>query len=418
MNCYLFKNIKTCLTLQNVLKKNGKYLVADDLSLKNNISIYCEGDTIKWIGSYKDFKPKLIDPIIEIDCINKLVAPGLIDCHTHMLFGGNRSHEYSMRLNGFSYQEIADLAKKNNALSGINYTAHKTLEFLENEIEILNLLYHRIERAINQGITTLEVKTGYALTQEGEIQSARILAKCKKIFSHRINIVVTFMPAHSIPIDFSSSEQYWCDVIKPASILVAQEGIIDLMDIFIEQGYFDTSFLKKMQILSEELRVPWRAHVDEFCDLNGAMLASELGAKSCDHLLYSNSDGAKALEKNNTVGVLLPGTAFFLGKKLANGKMFVDAGVKVAIASDYNPGSCYYSNLLQIAKMSAMTFQFNAAQIWSAVTFNAAHALNLQDRGVIKEGYKAHFSIFECESFEEILYDWDQNYKISTYLCQ
>jgi imidazolonepropionase len=206
-------------------------------------------------------------------------------------------------------------------------------------------------------------------------------------------------------------------VVIPATQVVVEEKVIDALDIFIESGYFDTSYFKIMSELANKYQIPWRAHVDELTDGNGAEIASSYGASSCDHLLYTNEIGAKALAKNKTVGVLLPGTAFFLGKKLANAKMLLDHGVKIALASDYNPGSCHFSNLLQIAKMSAMSLKLNNAQLWSSITLNAAHALNLSDRGHISIGGKAHFTFFECNNPMDILYDWDENIKIRTYHC-
>jgi len=163
---------------------------------------------------------------------------------------------------------------------------------------------------------------------------------------------------------------------------------------------------------SRQLGIPVKSHADEFNDNNGAMISTEYKALSCDHLLATSKQGIKALSKSNTVATLLPGTAFFLGKKLANARAFLDAGCKVALASDDNPGSCHWDNLLLIAQLAAKNLNMNITETWSAITLNGAHALGLKNQGAIIQGMDAKFTAFKCESLDDILYNWGRNFSV------
>jgi len=201
-------------------------------------------------------------------------------------------------------------------------------------------------------------------------------------------------------------------VVLPLLEELSAEKAIDAVDIFHEKGYFDDKDTRALFEKAKSLDVPLKIHADEFNDNKGALIASEFGALSADHLLATAKDGIEALANSKTVATLLPGTAFFLGKPLANAKAFLDAGCKVALASDYNPGSCHCDNLLLIASMAGKNLGLNAAQLWASITLNAAAALGLNDQGRLEAGAKARLSFFECDSFDEVIYSWGRNFAV------
>ena len=256
---------------------------------------------------------------------------------------------------------------------------------------------------------SIEIKSGYALNHEGEKGLIRLIDRLKKQYAPRIQILNTFMAAHAVPPEYSSSHHYLCEVCLPLMEELASEGLIDAVDIFHEDGYFDANDVETLFDTCAKLDLPVKMHADEFSDHGGASLAVKYGALSCDHLLCTSDEGIRALADSSTVATLLPGTGFFLGKPQAPADRFLAAGCKVALASDYNPGSCHWDDLLSIANLAGPNLSMNQVQLWAGVTLNAAHALGLSNQGAIRPGLSARFSLFECESVDEITYFWGRN---------
>ena len=382
---YRLKNIACALTLKGTYEKGGRNLLEQDLNAIQQASIVCSEKEILWVGQEKNL-PDQYRSIKSHDCQNTLVTPELIDCHTHLVFAGKRSHEYSMRLKGATYQEIAQNG------GGILYTVEKTNQSsLE---ELFDLAKDRCQRLHLHGIGTIEIKSGYGLNYDREYQLSHLIHKLKKQLAPKINIHNTFMAAHAVPKEYSSSNQYLKKIVMPLLRDLHRENIIDSVDIFYEQNYFSKEDVRELFDLTLKLNLPRRLHADEFYDNKGAILACEYGALSVDHLLQTDSDGIEALANSQTIATLLPGTCFFLGKKQANARKFLDRGCRLAIGSDYNPGSCHFDNLLQIAAMAAPQYQMNLGELWAAITLNAAGALGLDDQGAIVPGLKPRFSFF------------------------
>jgi len=397
----LYQNFNQIITLAEAFKKDGRNLLPEDLSIIENGAIVFDQDQIIWVGSSNSI-PKEYKSLKTTDCKGKILTPEIIDSHTHLVFAGNRAFEYSMRLNGAGYQDIAD------AGGGILSTMQNTITASFDEL--FEEAIKRVERIHSYGIGTIEIKSGYGLTLESEKKISRVIHKLKEHFSGKVTILNTFLAAHAVPGGFDNSREYIDKVVLPLMNELAHEDIIDFVDIFHEKGYFDIEDSRYLFGKASELKLKIKIHADEFNDNKGAVLATEFKAISADHLLCTTDDGIKALAKSDTVATLLPGTAYFLGKPLANAKALLDAGCKVAIASDYNPGSCHCDNLLLIASVCAKTMGFNIAQLWSAITLNASHALDLKDQGVLVEGMLPRFSIFECNSVDEITYSWGRNF--------
>lgn len=397
---WCFEDLSQIVTLDKAKQKDGRKLDPKDLSLRANCSIVFNDKEILWIGN-KLHKPEQYKSAKTFNLSGHVLTPEIVDSHTHLVFAGNRAKEYSMRLNGADYQAIAD------AGGGILATMESTIS--ASEEELFELGKERVERIHSYGIGTIEIKSGYGLTVESERKISHVIDRLKKHFAPKIQILNTYLAAHAIPKNYSNSNDYIDKVVVPLLEEVAKDKIIDFVDIFHEEGYFNLEDTKKLFGICQKLGLKVKIHADEFNDNKGAVTASEFGACSADHLLCTGDDGIKALANSSTVATLLPGTAFFLGKPLAQARKFLDEGCKVALASDYNPGSCHCDNLLLVSSLAVKKLEMNLCELWAAMTLNAAAALNLNDQGYITEGAAPRFSLFECNSVDEITYNWGRN---------
>ncbi len=397
-------DLEQIITLKEAHKKDGRNLVPGDLSIINDAAIIYDDEIIHWVGNTNSI-PDQYSHISKISKKGHVLTPEVVDSHTHLVFGGNRAFEYSMRLNGADYQDIADNG------GGILNTTRNTLK--ASDEELFDLAVERINRIHSYGIGTIEIKSGYALTFDKEMAVSRLIHKLKGHFRGKVHIHNTYLAAHAIPDGYATSSNYLEKVVIPLLEQLAPEGIIDSVDIFHEQGYFSEVDTKLLFEKAKSLKISTKIHADEFNDNKSALIASEYNALSADHLLCTGMDGINALASSDTVATLLPGTAYFLGKELANAKQFLDAGCKVALASDYNPGSCHCDNLILLASLCAKNMNFNTAQLWSAITLNAAHALGLRDQGALINGLSPRFTLFKCDSYDEITYGWGRNYAVA-----
>jgi imidazolonepropionase len=399
-----FNNISQLVTLAGVHNKDGRKLAEDDLSIIEDGAILFDHDEIVWVGKTKEVPGEYKD--FNFKCGKGLtITPEVVDSHTHLVFGGNRAREYSMRLNGADYQKIAE------AGGGILSTMKQTNE--SSAEELFHLAKDRVERICSYGVGTIEVKTGYGLNIDKEIECAKVIKRLKEHFTPSVNIVSTFMPAHAIPKGFSNGQEYLRDVVYPAFERALKLDLFDCADIFFEEGYFNKNDTEEFFKYCQKNSIPIKVHADEFNDNGGAILACEYNAISCDHLLRTGSDGIRALSQSKTVATILPGTGFFLGKPQANARDLLDNGAKLAMASDYNPGSCHCDNLLMIAAIAAPTLKITLVELWASITYNAAHALNLTNQGAIVPGMKPRFSFFQVPQVDEITYNWGRNFAIS-----
>lgn len=394
------RNIKEILTLKAAYKKEGRHLTPEDSSIIKDGAIVYDEDKILWVGPETKFPSNFLNAQM-IDCSDKVIIPEIVDSHTHAIFGGNRAEEYSMRLNGADYQEIA------KAGGGILATSRGTNTLSEDQL--FNETVEKIERIHSYGVGTIEIKSGYALNYEKEKLCTQIIDRVKKHFGSRVQIFNTYLAAHAVPKEFKSSNQYLKEVVIPLLEELAPSKIINAVDIFHEEGYFTLEDTRELFEIAQKLNIRIKIHADEFGDNGGAVIASEFNALSADHLLCTGDKGIEALANSNTVATVLPGTGWFLGKPQANAKKMLDMGCRVSIASDYNPGSCHCDNLLQIAAMSAPMYPMNMTQMWSAITLNAAASLGLYNQGAIVEGLKPRFSAFKVNTISEITYNWGRN---------
>ncbi|MGB0454426.1 MAG: imidazolonepropionase [Bacteriovoracaceae bacterium] len=403
-----YENVKEILTLRKAFEKDGRNLLPEDLSVRKNATIIFDEEKILWLGDhqeYLDVKKSEFEIEKRFDGSKLIITPEIVDSHTHLVFGGNRSNEYLMRLDGKSYEEIA------KAGGGIQSTVNSTRSLSEDDL--FEVAFERVENLYSYGIGTIEIKSGYGLDYESEKKLSTVIQRLKEAFAPEVQIFNTYMAAHAIPKEYNKdADRYLDEVVVPLMEELKKDNIIDAVDIFQEEGYFNKDHTIKVFQKAKELKLPLKIHADEFCDSGGAEVAMEFEALSADHLLQTSSETIKKFKNSNTVATLLPGTSLFLGKNFAKGREFYDSGARVSLASDYNPGSCHFDNLLMIASMAATQFKTNQCELWSSITLNAAKSLGLNEQGAIKEGLSSRFSVFKANTYAEISYFWGKNFSI------
>ncbi len=399
----ILKDCKEILTLKNAHQKDGRFLKPKDKSIEKNKSILCENGKIITIDTFSSIEKNNPDATI-IDCSQFCITPELVDSHTHLVFGGNRAFEYSMRLDGATYEDIAKSG------GGILHTMKQTNA--SSKDELFNLACERIEKIHSLGVGTIEIKSGYGLNLEKEIELSEIIHELKLKYKGTVQIFNTFMAAHAVPKEYVSSSDYMENVVLPALESLGLRKIIDSVDIFLEDGYFSEKDVIVLNQKAKGFGIPLKIHADEFINLEGASLACELNALSADHLLAISDKGIESFSKSKTVATLLPGTGYFLGKEQCDARALLDAGAKVSIASDYNPGSCHQFDLKKIACLSAPNYKMNSTETWSSITLNASSSLGLNNQGTICSNMQSRFSFWECNSLDEVLYNWDENYSV------
>ena len=331
-----------------------------------------------------------------------LITPGFIDCHTHPIFSGNRSYEFELRMKGATYQEISEKG------GGIKFSIKQLRESSKEQIFEQSL--KRVNTFLKNGTTTIEAKSGYGLTLKDEIKSLEVIKMLNQ--ESDLNIIPTFMGAHDFPLEYQNNKDGYVDLICEEMIpRISDEKLAMFCDVFCEQGYFTVSQTEKILRTGLKYGLLPRLHADEFIDSGAAQLAADLKISSADHLMHSSIEGLKAMADNNVISVILPGTTFFLGKKeYVDTNKILDVGGEVAIASDYNPGSCTIQSMPMIMFLSNLYCNLSLELSFKACTYNAAKALNIDNEyGLIKEGYKADLLIWDIENLSDIPYMFNNN---------
>jgi len=348
-------------------------------------------ETGQFESLFKHFKSKDLS-VVEIS--EAVVAlPGFIDAHTHLCFAGTRARDFAARNNGKTYLEIA------KAGGGIWDTVQQTRKATESEL--VQLINNRLDRHLRNGITTVEIKSGYGLSVEQEYKSLKAIKQAKE--SHMADVVATCLAAHIIPKDGGNEKDYLQKIIKELVPLIQKQGLVNRFDIFIEESAFSESlskaYLKQLKKMGFDLTV----HGDQF-HTGGSKVAIECGAVSVDHLEASGEKEIMALAKSETIPVALPGASIGIGCPFTPARKLLDAGCSLAIASDWNPGSAPQGNLLMQASVLGAFEKLSATEVFSALTFRAANALNINDRGRLAKNQIADFITFPTPDYREILY--------------
>ncbi|UCH77470.1 MAG: imidazolonepropionase [Candidatus Coatesbacteria bacterium] len=351
------------------------------------------------VGARADLAGLAGDDCDAVDCGGRLVTPGLVDCHTHLVYGGSRADEYEQRLGGASYLEIFE------AGGGIHTSVRHTQQATEEDL--FASARRRAKVMLRHGTTTAEVKSGYGLTTEAELKMLRVAARLDK--ETPLRVVPTFLGAHALPPEYASRrEEFVRLVAEEMTPAVAASGLARYADVFCDRGAFSREETETLLRASREAGLELRLHADEFEALGGTELAVELGAAAVDHLAVVTDAGVRALAASNTVAGLLPGTTIFLGSgHFAPARKLVEAGALIAVGSDHNPGSCHAASLRTILTPAATYLRLRPAEMLHAVTINAAYSLGLADHvGSLEAGKAADVAVFDVGDVNELFYDW------------
>lgn len=365
----------------------------DGYGLIEDGAIVVERDRIAWVGTRRDLPNTFADAPVH-DFGSRLVTPALIDCHTHIVHGGNRAREFEMRLNGASYEEVA------RAGGGIVSTVAATRGAPEDAL--LKSALPRIDALIAQGVGTVEIKSGYGLDQDTELKMLRVARALESV--RPITVVTSFLGAHAVPAG-SEPDAYIDEVCIPALCAAHAEGLVDAVDGFCEGIAFDTAQISRVLDVAQDLGLPVKLHAEQLSHLGGTALAARYGALSADHVEYATEADAQALAQSNTVAVLLPGAFYTIHETQAPPvQAFRDAGVAMAVGTDWNPGSSPLGSLLLAMNMACTLFRLTPSEALAGATRNAARALGLKDRGVIAQGMRADLAIWDVSDPAELSY--------------
>ena len=388
---------KQIVTLNN-LPLRGK-ISDEQLEIIENGGILINSENkIEEIGNYEVIANKTKQSLSNSPTLqfsNSVVLPAFIDCHTHICFGGNRANDFAMRNAGKTYLEIAE--KGGGIWSSVQHTRNAS------ESELLEKLLERINRLISLGITTIEIKSGYGLNVESELKMLRVMKKAQE--KTEATLVPTCLSAHLKPKDFEgTSSAYLQYILTEILPKVKQENLSKRVDIFIEKSAFQPEESRKFLEKAKEMGFEITVHADQFT-AGSSRIAVEVGAVSADHLEATIDEDIEYLAKSETVAVALPGASLGLGEPFTPARKILDKNGILAIASDWNPGSAPMGNLITQASILATFQKLTTAEVLAGITFRAAKALNLNDRGILKKGMKADFVVFETDNFQNILYN-------------
>jgi imidazolonepropionase len=396
----IIKNAAELVTCSGFKAKKGKEM-ADLHIIKDGAVIIKEGviaaasktadieKQIKKIGAdQSDFDI--------IDAQGKAVLPGFVDSHTHLVFGGYRAEEFSWRMRGDSYMEIMN--RGGGIVNTVAATRDASVE------ELLESGIKRLNSMLSFGVTTVEGKSGYGLDRETEIKQLEVMARLNQI--HYLDVVPTFLGAHAVPEKYKGRQEAFIDFMA-ADVLprVADQNLAEFCDIFCEKSVFSVEQSRRLLTQAKDLGLKLKLHADEIVQLGGAELAAELGAVSADHLLQASDQGIEDMAAAGVVATLLPATAFSLKEPYADGRKMIDSGCAVALATDFNPGSCFTESIPLVFALATLYMNIAAEEAISALTLNAAAALDRADQiGSIDTGKKGDLIILEFPSYTYIPY--------------
>lgn len=363
-----------------------------------NQAIAIKNDKIEWCGSQVDLPPAILEGALSQEhCQGQLVTPGLIDCHTHLVYAGNRATEFQLKLQGVSYAEIA------KAGGGIISTVQQTRTASDDELIAQSL--PRITALKNEGVTTVEIKSGYGLDLPTELKMLRVARRLGELAGLRVK--TTFLGAHAIPPEYKGNSQAYVDYICQEMVPAVKEtGLADAIDVFCETIAFSLEQTEQIFLAARNLNLPIKCHAEQLSNLGASTLAAELGALSCDHLEFLDATGASSMAKANTVAVLLPGAFYFLKEKQKPPVTLLrEAGVGMAIATDSNPGSSPTTSLLLMMSMACQFFSLSVPEVLSAVTYQAAKALGINNEvGSIASGQVADLVLWSIKDSAALCY--------------
>ena len=363
-------------------------------------AIVVQAERLAWVGFRADLPSQYRHGAMVHDARNALITPGLIDCHTHLVYGGQRANEFELRLNGASYEDIA------RAGGGIKSTVQATR--MATEVHLLESAQKRLRNLMAEGVTTLEVKSGYGLSLAHEAKCLRVARQLAQ--QNSVNIKNTFLGAHAVPPEFANDAEAYIDSVVAMMAPLKAEGLIDAVDAFCDRIGFTYAQTERVFQEAQRLDLPVKLHAEQLTDSHGASLAAKYGALSCDHLEWLSEEGAAAMAKSGTVAVLLPGAFYFLREtKLPPIEILRRHQVPMAISTDSNPGSSPCTSILLMLNMACTLMRLTPQEALAGVTRIAAKALGLKDRGVLRAEQRADFVLWDVDHPAELSYAFGSN---------
>ena len=361
-----------------------------------NAALAIQCDRIAWMGAQADL-PVEWESAERIDGQGRWATPGFVDPHTHLLFGGDRSQEFNRRLQGVTYAELAAEG------GGIRETVRATR--LASVADLVTIGEERLQKLARKGVVHLEAKTGYGLELEAE---SNLLEAYRELKKRGWSLDVTLMPAHDLPLEFAGDPDRYIQVVAEEwqpELVRRFPGVATFCDVFVEKGVFTPNHGRRILDSGKALDLTPRIHADEFCHTGGAELAAELGAASADHLMFCSDSGMKAMASAGVTPTLLPATTLFLGMRdFAPARKMIEAGCQVALASDFNPGSCACLDPLLILRLGCLQLRMTFEEAFTAMTLHAARSLGRKDLGHLHPGALAKVALWDVKSPLELVY--------------
>ena len=382
----LIKNAAELVTCGGPAPKRGAAM--QEIGIIEDGAVLCWNGQIEQTGTTAEVMQGLdVENCDIIDAASKCVLPGFVDPHTHFLFGGYRAEEFSWRLRGDTYMSIMERG------GGIINSVRATRE--TSAVELAAIGRRRLESMLSFGVTTVEGKSGYGLDRPTELKQLEVMAALD--MEQPVEIVRTFMGAHALPAEFKGRGEEFIDfMISDVLPVVAAKKLAEFCDVFCEKGVFSVEQSRKLLMAAKALGLRPKIHADEIVTLGGAELAAEVGALSAEHLLHASDEGIKRMSKEKVIAVLLPATAFCLREPYARARMMIENDLAVALATDFNPGSCFTESIPLVIALAALYMQMTPAEIITALTINAAAAVGRENRiGSIEPGKQADLIILD-----------------------